>query len=191
MMSNEHEKLERASFDVFYENTTLQRHARRLYEEASKPERDQDLVTSLLESTLVHARSLLHFLNWDRGIYRKDRDVVVEDFFKPDPAPTVPAPSTVQAIPSDDINKQIGHISYGRKRPGRDWSELFPAAVDIHQEVVRVMGLVDPAKLCNEWARFLAARPQGGKPPGKVSVATTIHPSILANLGLRGGSSSY
>lgn len=148
------DELRRASVHVFHELEMLLGIPLRM---ARRPE---DVTKwALLESFLIHARALHHFL-WPAG-RKDDDDVLARDFFG-GTWPNAPAEPTSAAMVKlrDDANKYIAHVSYRRPDPGgeKEWditgiADEFRASFDCFRADV-------PSTLLDDrWRKVLPGRP--------------------------------
>lgn len=107
--------LSKASCHVHYERKMLQYCGDIL---VKHPSFDGNEYAAIMDSFLIHARNLNHFL-YGPGTVRPD-DVIAEDFF-PSAAPwQKPMDGQLTKKEINDINWQLAHLSYRRTQKQRD-----------------------------------------------------------------------
>jgi len=107
------EQLRKASEHLVYEVRMVEK----LVATIEAQDKGALLGDAAIESFLVHARLVAHFVGWNRGQTKPD-DVIAEDFMA-GWTPTV-APAEINADVTDKMNKRIAHLSYLREHAAVD-----------------------------------------------------------------------
>jgi hypothetical protein len=124
-----------------------------------------------IESFLVHARLVAHFLGWNRkwtdsNKGAREDDILAEDFVS-SWSPSVP-PMVINQSVNEEIGKRVAHLTYKRQHATVDkhewrFSEIAGALV---HEVLRFVQSVAPNKLSQlHWARWIASHQSGSSGP--------------------------
>jgi hypothetical protein len=140
------DELKKASEHLLYEVRMLERATREIAD--AQP---CEAKNAWIESFLVHARLLAHFLGWNRRSPPKTDDVIVEDYQVTSWTSSSEPPAI--ATMREPINKRIVHLSYGRTHSPADgfaW-DFTGIANALLGRIAEFVRCVDGPKLCENW----------------------------------------
>jgi hypothetical protein len=165
--SRSQEALQEASYHVHYERKSLQYLCSRLVD--NPPDGGFDYA-AVMDSFLVHARTLNHFLyGADRAVRLcnpgivNPKDVIAEDFFRPTAAWQKRMGGRLTEQEIKDINLQVAHLSYSRTRKLRDdypYQDICDRLIGTLEQFVKD---APPANLCEELRKDYPIYPYLGR----------------------------
>lgn len=135
-------------------------------------------LNAYIESFLVHARLIAHFLNWHRNSTKPD-DMLAEDFVRTWTPGSTPPALTVDTMKR--MNKRIMHLSYERKHASvaaDDW-DFSGIAISILEKVgafVHDAMHSTPCPLAPKWTAWGAVHDVYPPSPSALGVVGVRHP---------------